>query len=113
MWECPNVGSSCCLQQVSDAGTVGKALGKTIGGRWEEKSDTGIPGNVNLKGVSGKGAHGMDRQPCQDHGGTQPSRKGTFQPGCRELQERPSERAVTTVPALGAAPESELIPGRQ
>lgn len=57
-WECPNVvrhalratdlGALAGLQQVADAGTVGKALGKAGGGGWEEKSDTGISGNVIL-----------------------------------------------------------------
>lgn len=119
-WKCPNVvrcalratglGALAGLQKVAHAGAVGKALGKAGGGGWEEKSDTGIPGNVNLKGVSGKGAWGMDSQPRQDHGGTQLSGRGTFQPGCRELKEGPSERDVTTVPALGAAPRIRTHP---
>lgn len=39
--------------------------------------------------------------------------EGMFGPGCRELKEWPPERAVTTVPGLGAAPKPEVLPGRQ
>ena len=110
-----DLGALAGLQKVADAVTVAQKFPLEKAGGWEGGKKNQRPEfleMVNLKGVSAKGACERDSQPFQGHGGTQPSGKGTFQPGCSELKERPSEKALATVPALGAAPSSELIPGR-
>lgn len=44
--------------------------GSAWGGGWEERSETRMPGNVNIKGVSGKGACERETQMLQGHGAT-------------------------------------------
>lgn len=64
---------------------------------WEERLETRIPGNVNVKGVSGKGGLGGGQVATPGPWGHLTQWKGDLPAWTRsELKRKPSERAVTT-----------------